>query len=78
MPQTTSLEKEHASFVVSLAHESEIVLSLRLLDTGVAKDVSGVVRIGCGGQDTGRAVEEREFLYHVGGDGGVRVFERGQ
>ena len=65
--------------MLSLAHEAELLLSLRLLDTGTAKDVSGVVRISRGGgEDLGREVEEREYLYHVGGDGGVRVFERGQ
>lgn len=76
--QTTMLEKEHSSFVLSLAHEAEMVLSLRLLDTGTAKDVSGVVRITRGGAESDRLIEEKEYLYHVGGDGGVRVFERGQ
>lgn len=77
--QATTLEKDHASFVLSLAHEAETILSLRLLDTGIAKDVSGVVRITRGGDGGGeRQIEEKEYLYHVGGDGGVRVFERGQ
>lgn len=76
--QATVLEKEHAAFVLSLAHEAQTVMSLRLLDTGTAKDVSGVVRITGGGHDSGPPIEEKEFLYHVGGDGGVRVFERGQ
>ncbi|KAK3695524.1 hypothetical protein B0T22DRAFT_478184 [Podospora appendiculata] len=76
--QTTALEKEHASFVLSLAHEAETILSLRLLDTGVAKDVSGVLRItGGDGDRASRPVEEKEYLYQVVGDGGVRVFERG-
>lgn len=76
--QTTRLEREHAALVLSAVHEAELVLSLRLLDTGTAKDVSGVVRITRGGGEERRAVEEREYLYHVLGDGGVRVFERGQ
>lgn len=76
--QMTTLEREHASFVMSLAHEAGMVISLRLLDTGTAKDVSGVMRITRGGDDYGLRVEEGELLYHVGGDGGVRVFERGQ
>ncbi|ROW10184.1 hypothetical protein VMCG_01688 [Cytospora schulzeri] len=75
--QNTALEKEHAAFVLSLTHEAEAVLSLRLLDTGTAKDVSGVVRITRGGGALERAIEEHEYLYHVGGDGGVKVFERG-
>ncbi|KUI73021.1 hypothetical protein VM1G_08173 [Cytospora mali] len=76
--QTTALEKEHAALVLSLAHEAEAVLSLRLLDTGTAKDVGGVVRITRGGGSLDTAIEEHEYLYHVGGDGGVKVFERGQ
>lgn len=77
--QNTTLEKEHASFVLSLVHEAAMVLSLRLLDTGVAKDVSGVIRITAGGDKLhGTVVEENEYLYHVRGDGSVNVFERGQ
>ncbi|KAH6630143.1 hypothetical protein B0J18DRAFT_407439 [Chaetomium sp. MPI-SDFR-AT-0129] len=72
--QETTLEKQHAWFALSLAHEADTVLSLRLLDTGAAKDVSGVIRI----THTGASAEDHEYLYHVGGDGGVRVFERGQ
>jgi elongator complex protein 6 len=59
-------------------------MSLRLLDTGTARDVSGVVRITAGDEvevddrDIQRRIEEKELLYFVGGDGGVKVFERGQ
>jgi len=59
-------------------------MSLRLLDTGTARDVSGVVRVTIGesvaqdDQDIQRRIEEKELLYLVGGDGGVKVFERGQ
>ncbi|KAL1865600.1 hypothetical protein VTK73DRAFT_5139 [Phialemonium thermophilum] len=85
--QTTTLEREHAALALSLAHEAAMVLSLRLLDTGTAKDVSGVIRITRGGAASeagpGLAISdenegEKEYLYHVGGDGGLRVFERGQ
>lgn len=68
--QNTTLEKEHAAFVLGQGHAADRVVSLRMLDTGTARDVSGVVRI-TGGEDEG------EWLYFVGGDGGVRVFERG-
>ncbi|KAK1991484.1 hypothetical protein LX36DRAFT_590371 [Colletotrichum falcatum] len=74
--QTTTLEKEHAALVLGLAHAAETVFSLRLLDTGNASDVSGVLRITAGGD--GRGVEETELLYFVGGDGSVKVFGRGQ
>ena len=55
-------------------------MSARELDTGGAKDVSGVLRITMGGgewdEEEGN-VDERECLVFVGGDGGIRVFERG-
>ncbi|TLD22029.1 hypothetical protein PspLS_07717 [Pyricularia sp. CBS 133598] len=80
--QQTTLEREHASLALSLAHEADVLLALRLLDTGTANDVSGVLRItrggGSGGDDGRPPVEEHEYLYHVGGDGGIKVFERGQ
>ncbi|CAG7562282.1 unnamed protein product [Fusarium equiseti] len=73
--QVTTLEREHASLVLSTAHAADAVLALRMLDTGTAKDVSGVVRItGSGIEGMGGAVE---YLYHVVADGGVKVFERG-
>ena len=53
-------------------------MSVRGLDTGAAKDVSGILRIskGAGESADDGDVEERECLYHVGSDGGVKVFER--
>ncbi|KAL6880979.1 hypothetical protein J3F83DRAFT_720528 [Trichoderma novae-zelandiae] len=71
--QTTSLERSHAALVLAQTHAADLVLSLRMLDTGVAKDVSGVVRIAVRKDDEGGA----EYLYHVGADGNVKVFERG-
>jgi elongator complex protein 6 len=81
--QKTALESNHAATLLGAAHEADVVMSLRLLDSGTARDVSGVVRITAGNQTTGmhresRKVEEKELLYFVGGDGGVKVFERGQ
>ena len=65
--------------MASLAHQARYVLSLKLLDTGTAKDVSGVVSVRKGGGENGNTDEAREgeWLYFVGGDGGVKVFERG-
>ncbi|KAJ8125560.1 hypothetical protein O1611_g8080 [Lasiodiplodia mahajangana] len=75
----TSLEKEHASLALSLAHDAHLVMSLRMLETGTAKDVSGVLRVTPGGDEeiTATSVEDRELLYFIRGDGSVRVFERG-
>lgn len=70
--QNTTLEKEHAAFVLGQTHTADRVVSLRMLDTGTARDVSGVVRV-TGEDERG----DGEWLYFVGGDGGVRVFERG-
>ncbi|KAJ4298467.1 hypothetical protein N0V88_003497 [Collariella sp. IMI 366227] len=74
--QETALEKQHAWFALSMVHQADTLLNLRLLDTGAAKDVSGVIRITHGGEKS--RTRDHEYLYHVGGDGGVRVFERGQ
>ena len=74
--RNTPLEVDHAAFVMGLMHQAGIVMGLRGLDTGAARDVSGVLRITRGGDDTDE-VEEKEVLYYVSGDGGVRVFERG-
>ena len=65
----------HVAFIAGLAHQARFVMGLRLLDTGTAKDISGVLRVTRGPQ--GDDLEEKELLYFVGGDGGVRVFERG-
>ena len=64
-----------------------MVLQLRELDTGVARDVSGVLRVSKGGawevareekNEENAAWEEREVLFFVQGDGAVRVFGRGE
>lgn len=51
-----------------------------MLETGTAKDVSGVLRVTPGGDEETAStyVEDRELLYFIRGDGSVRVFERGQ
>ena len=83
---------EHAqhNFLVKLAHISRRVLSVRVLDTGVARDVSGVLRVTENKERLGSFRLEvdnegevegskggNEVLYKIGGDGGVKVFERG-
>ncbi|KAK6353366.1 hypothetical protein TWF696_005334 [Orbilia brochopaga] len=78
---STPLEISHANLLVSLGHAADAILSLRLLDTGVAKDVSGVLRVTRGAGNLWRgagagAVEEKELLYHEA-DAGVKIFARG-
>ena len=73
----TPLEINHASLLISLTHESRCIISTRELDTGAAKDVSGVLRIGRGGAESAEEIQPAEMLYFVGNDGGVRVFEPG-
>ncbi|KAH6620397.1 hypothetical protein C7974DRAFT_340703, partial [Boeremia exigua] len=83
------LEISQYNFVAKVAHMSARVLGTRVLDTGVARDVSGVVRVTeqvLGWDNLGLEEEKRdggdggkgrEFLYRVKGDGSVKVFERG-
>ncbi|RPB01455.1 hypothetical protein L873DRAFT_1803666 [Choiromyces venosus 120613-1] len=67
--------EQHAALVVGLGHIAHRVFALRGLDTGVARDVSGVLRVTGGG---GSAEGGKEVLYFVGDGGGVEVFERGE
>jgi elongator complex protein 6 len=59
-----------------------LIMSLRLLDTGTARDISGVIRIAAEREleegEAGLNLDGKELLYFVGGDGNVKVFERGQ
>lgn len=81
---STPLETEHAAFAIGSAHRAQMVMQLRNLETGAARDVSGVLRISKGGawgqNDVGAEGnwEEREVLYFVQRDGGVSVFGRGE
>jgi elongator complex protein 6 len=57
------------------------VMQLRTLETGAARDVSGVLRISRGGgwtDEAGDSLDERELLYYIQRDGGLRVFGRGE
>ncbi|KAF1834187.1 hypothetical protein BDW02DRAFT_348233 [Decorospora gaudefroyi] len=84
------LELAHHNLIVKYAHMSTRILGVRVLDTGVARDVSGVIRItehkaqGIrlrldreAHVEGGESGNGKEFLYQVKGDGSVRVFERG-
>ncbi|KAF1365894.1 hypothetical protein EJ07DRAFT_150373 [Lizonia empirigonia] len=85
------LETAQYNFLTKVAHISRRVLGTRVLDTGVARDVSGVVRVteqrvgwgdlGFEGEDAKSDADDsgkgREFLYQIKGDGSVKVFERG-
>lgn len=79
----TPLESDHAAFLLSVAHQADFSMGVRLLDSGTARDISGVVRItardsATENEEAFKKAEGRELLYFVGGDGGVKVFERGQ
>jgi elongator complex protein 6 len=77
----TPIETEHAAFAIGLAHRARSVMQLRTLETGAAKDVSGVLRISRGGGWSAgdeESLEEKEVLYFIQRDGGVSVFGRGE
>ena len=75
---TTPLETNHAALAIGLAHQACVVMALRKLDTGAARDISGIMRITRGALwESEEMVEEKEMLYFVGVDGGVRLLNRG-
>jgi elongator complex protein 6 len=61
-----------------------MVMQLRNLETGAARDVSGVLRVSKGGawgqreNASEESWKEKEVLYFVQRDGGVSVFGRGE
>lgn len=66
---------------MSLIHRSYQVISLRPLQTGTARDVTGVMRVARGGawydfeiQSGGEGEEEWEMLYRVD-DGRGKLFK---
>ncbi|KAI4154490.1 MAG: hypothetical protein LQ341_000342 [Variospora aurantia] len=72
----TPVEINHAALIMGIAHQARTIWGVRELDTGSARDVSGVLRITRGAaseEDTalgeGENVEERELLYFIQGDG---------
>jgi elongator complex protein 6 len=79
------LEVENAAFVMQQVHMALYVMSCRGLETGAAKDVSGVLRVTRGGgayesvedEGEGQTVKETDMLYLVHRDGMAKVFERG-
>lgn len=72
--------------MVGLAHQADLLIQLRQLDTGAAEDISGVLRVTRGpGMEEDEEEEgnwvgwrEMEVLYYVRGDGSVKVWERGE
>lgn len=77
----TPVETEHAAIAIGMAHRARLVVQLRTLETGAARDVSGVLRISRGGGWSAAAedsLDEKELLYYIQRDGGVKVFGRGE
>jgi elongator complex protein 6 len=76
------LETQQRQFLLSLAHQADRVLATRGLDSGSARDVSGVLRVTRGGRaENGDETAERpadvEWLYQVDMNRTARVWERG-
>ncbi|PSN70082.1 hypothetical protein BS50DRAFT_662171 [Corynespora cassiicola Philippines] len=77
-PVPQPLELAQHDFLVRIAHASSRILGVRVLDTGVARDVSGVVRVtraagggfaGGLGLGLGEEEEEEEGLWGENGSG---------
>ena len=75
LPQLTNgtpLEAEHKTLLVSMAHQARMVLQLRPLESGSAKDISGVIRVSAGGAweelDEERSTSGTSRISSNGGD----------
>ncbi|QIW99277.1 hypothetical protein AMS68_004795 [Peltaster fructicola] len=71
--QITPLELNNVVFLSQQAHMAHSIISTRELDTGSARDVSGIIRITSGGQ--GASLKELEKRYLVQRDGSVKIVE---
>lgn len=78
----TELDAAQNAFATSLAHQGNLLIQLRPLDTGAASDVSGVLRVtNCSNaedEDEQGHRRENEVLYHVKADGSLKIWERGE
>lgn len=80
----TPIEHEHGALVRQLAYQARLIFQLRPLETGHSKDVNGTIRVSRGGawestdRPSSRELDEGEWLYHVKGDGLVKVWGRGE
>ena len=78
----TPLELDHTVFARTLAHNTRWIFQLRPLETGQSKEVSGSVRASRGGAweaiEGQQDLADGEWLYHLKGDGSVRVWGRGE
>ena len=79
-PQETTLEQEHYGLITLLAHDASMIFSTRRLNTGLASEVSGVLRITRGGDDIHNEhtedTRDRDLLFRLR-DWNAWVFERG-
>ena len=79
----TPMELDTANFVTQQAHNASLVMSVRELSSGAAKDISGTLRITRGGEaaygnENEVDIPAKELLYLVQRDGTVKVFGRGE
>jgi len=72
----SAMQVRRRQFTTSLLHQADITLSARRLDTGQAKDVSGVLRLTLS-QPTRVQDQSNEFLYRVDTNLSLRVWTRG-
>lgn len=71
----TALQVQQQQFLLSIVHQANIVMSTRILDTGHAKDVGGVLMVTRGGRATNGI--DAEYLFHIENNRAARVWKRG-
>ncbi len=83
-PEQTSIEFQQYDFLVHMIHRASLIIGLKPLETGRAKDVTGILRISRGtvplsideNDEKINEIQEREYFYLVNGDAQVQLFFR--
>jgi hypothetical protein len=72
----SALQVQHQQLLMTLLHQANVSISLRMLSSGQAQDVSGITSIQSSHPEC-QSFAGKEFLYHINPDLSVRLWERG-
>lgn len=68
--------RKNTDIMCKLLHRSNLILNVRPLETGRAQDVTGTLTVSKGPCGSTGKVAEKEYLYVVDKEGGIKLFFR--